>query len=185
MNRKTDWAGILKVASLPLFQLLLGAMLLFNPDGAIAVIFRIIGWLLVLVALMLAFSLAADRQQPVGRVLGALGCGFAGAMLIRNPLFLAAGTGKILGALLLLRVAAGLLRGGKLAANPVKAVLAELPELILGALLLFSPMAPSRLILGVIGAGLILAAVFKLFSMKRELMVLAEPRDPKIIDADE
>ena len=49
MNKKMDWAGIAKQAALPALQLLLGLLLLLNPDAAVAVIFRILGWLLVAV----------------------------------------------------------------------------------------------------------------------------------------
>ena len=183
--KKNNWGSFLSLAALPLLQLLLGAVLLLNPDGALAVIFRIIGWLLVAVALVLAISLAMDRVRSPGRVIGAVICGICGALLLRNPLILAASTGKILGLLLILRALAGMVQGGKFSGTPGRHALGELPELIIGAFLLLSPMTPTRLIFGVVGVVLIIGAVAKLLGIRKEVGGKAELKDPKIIDADE
>lgn len=183
--KNTNWKAFLSLAVLPLLQLLLGAMLLLNPDGTLAAVFRIIGWLLVAAALICVFAVAADRSHTTGGVIGALVCGIGGVLLLRNPLILAAGTGKVLGVLLILRAVAGFVQGGKVSGRPVRHALGELPELILGIFLLLSPMAPTRLIFGIIGAVLIVGAVLKLLGMKKELAALTEPEKPKIIDADE
>ena len=183
--KKINWGSFLSLAALPLLQLVLGVVLLFNPDAVMAGIFRIIGWLLVAVALVLGISLAMDRVRAPGRVIGALVCGIGGALLLRNPLVLAAGTGKVLGVLLILRAVAGFVQGGKVSGRPVRHALGELPELILGIFLLLSPMAPTRLIFGIIGVVLIVGAVLKLLGMKQELVALTGPENPKIIDADE
>ena len=183
--KKNNWGSFLSLAALPLLQLLLGAVLLLNPDGALAAIFRIIGWLLVAVALVLAISLAMDRVRSPGRVIGAVICGIGGALLLRNPLILAASTGKILGLLLIIRALAGMVQGGKFSGTPGRHALGELPELIIGAFLLLSPMTPTRLIFGIIGVVLIVGAVLKLLGMKQELVALTGPENPKIIDADE
>ena len=141
--KNVNWKAFLSLAALPLVQLLLGAVLLLNPDGALAAIFRIIGWLLVAVALVLAISLAMDRVRSPSRVIGALVCGICGALLLRNPLILAASTGKILGLLLIIRALAGMVQGGKVSGTPGRHALGELPELIVGAFLLLSPMTPT------------------------------------------
>ena len=90
--KNVNWKAFLSLAALPLVQLLLGAVLLLNPDGALAAIFRIIGWLLVAAALICAFAVAADRSHTTGGVIGAVICGIGGALLLRNPLILAAST---------------------------------------------------------------------------------------------
>ena len=46
-------------------------------------------------------------------------------------------------------------------------------------------MAPSRLIFSLIGLALIVVAIVKLLSRRREFAALTEPGDPNIIDADE
>lgn len=183
--KKINWGGFLSLAALPLLQLALGVVLLLDPDAVMAGIFRILGWLLVAAALFLALSLATDRVRVTGRVIGAAVCGIGGVLLLRNPLILAAGTGKVLGVLLILRAVAGFVQGGKVSGQPVRHALGELPELILGIFLLLSPMTPTRLIFGIIGAVLIVGAVLKLLGMKKELAALTEPEKPKIIDADE
>lgn len=183
--KHVNWKAFLSLAALPLLQLLLGAVLLLNPDGALAAIFRIIGWLLVGAAAVLVYTLVSDRNWLPGRTVIAVICGIGGAMLVRNPLILAESTGKILGALLIIRALAGMVQGGKVSGTPGRHALGELPELILGAFLLLSPMSPTRLIFGVVGAVLIIGAVVKLLGIRKELAGRIEPGNPKIIDADE
>ena len=96
-----------------------------------------------------------------------------------------AGTGKVLGIVLILRGLAGLFQESRCAARQAGRILPELPALILGIFLLLSPMSPSRLILGIVGVVLILGAVGKIFSVKGDLLGIREPEDPNIIDADE
>lgn len=188
MKKDINYRGILELAAMPALQLILGLMMLLNPDGAVAVIFRILGWVLVAVAVALAIAMAGDRQAGTGQVVLALICGIGGAFLVKNPLILAAGTGKIIGLLLILRGGGDLLRVRKSrAAGGSYRVdgLTDILVLAVGIWLLLWPMAPSRLILSVIGFGLVVAAVVKFFSVKKELTALAEPRNPNIIDADE
>ena len=183
--KENNWGSFLSLAALPLVQLLLGAVLLLNPDGALAAIFRIIGWLLVAAALICAFAVAADRSHTTGGVIGAVICGIGGVLLLRNPLILAASTGKILGLLLIIRALAGMVQGGKVSGTPGRHALGELPELIIGAFLLLSPMTPTRLIFGVVGAVLIIGAVAKLLGIRKEVGGKRELKNPKIIDAYE
>lgn len=185
MNKKTDWSKLLGLAALPALQLLLGLLLLVNPDGAIALVFRVIGWLLVAVAVGLAISMVTDRTVKAGNLAAALVCGLGGIYLTRNPLALLAGTGKLLGVVLIIRGSAGLLQERQFSAFRMGRILPELPALILGLLLLISPMTPSRLILRIIGVVLILGAAAKFFAVKGDLFALREPEDPNIIDADE
>ena len=183
--KNVNWKAFLSLAALPLLQLLLGAVLLLNPDGALAAIFRIIGWLLVGAAAVLAYTMISDRNWLPGRTVIAVICGIGGAMLVRNPLILAESTGKILGALLIIRALAGMVQGGKVSGTPGRHALGELPELILGAFLLLSPMSPTRLIFGVVGAVLIVGAVAKLLGIRKEVGGKTELKNPKIIDAYE
>ena len=111
-------------------------------------------------------------------------CGISGVVLVRNPLVLAAGTGKILGLLLIIRSLAGMVQGGRSSGRPARHAMGEVPELILGAFLLLSPMTPTRLIFGIIGAVLAVGAVVKLIALKRDPAV-SQLENPRIIDADE
>ena len=52
-------------------------------------------------------------------------CGIGGVLLLRDPLILAAGTGKVLGLVLILRAAAGLIQGGKVSGRPLRHALGE------------------------------------------------------------
>ena len=185
MKKNINYRAAAELAAMPVLELVLGAVFLFNPDGALAVVFRILGWLMVGVAAVLLIGMATDRVFRPGQTVVAAVCGIGGLLLVRNPLVLAAAAGKILGALLLVQVLAGLIRGGKLRENPVRHLLEELPTLLFGAFLLLSPMATSRLIFSLIGLALIVVAVVKLLSRRRDFAALTEPGDPNIIDADE
>lgn len=182
--KKINWMNFLSLAALPLLQLLLGAVLLFNPDGALAMIFCLIGWLMVAVAAVLLLSMGFDRAWRAGKTVSAVLCGIGGVVLVQNPLILAAGTGKILGLLLIIRSLAGMVQGGRSSGRPARHAMGEVPELILGAFLLLSPMTPTRLIFGIIGAVLAVGAVVKLIALKRDPAV-SQLENPRIIDADE
>ena len=182
--KKINWTNFLSLAALPLLQLLLGAVLIFNPDGALAALFRVFGWLLVAVAAVLLLSMNSDRSWRPGKTVSAVLCGIGGLILVRDPLILAAGTGKFLGLLLIIRALAGMVQGGRTSGRPARHALGEVPELILGAFLLLSPMSPTRLIFGIIGAVLAVGAVIKLIALNRD-PAASRQRDPKIIDADE
>ena len=182
--KKINWTNFLSLAALPLLQLLLGAVLIFNPDGALAALFRILGWLLVAVAAVMLLSMGSDRNWKLGKTVSAVICGIGGMILVRDPLILATGTGKILGLILIIRALAGMVQGGRSSGRPGRHALGEVPELILGAFLLLSPMAPTRLIFGIIGVVLVVGAVIKLIALNRDPGV-SQSKDPKIIDADE
>ena len=172
--KKINWTNFLSLAALPLLQLLLGAVLIFNPDGALAMLFRIFGWLLAAVAAVLLLSMGSDRSWRPGKTV----------VVVRDPLILAASTGKFLGLLLIIRALAGMVQGGRTSGRPARHALGEVPELILGAFLLLSPMSPTRLIFGIIGAVLAVGAVIKLIALSRDPATCLQ-KDPKIIDADE
>ena len=189
MKRNINHRAIVDLAAMPVAQIVLGLILLLNPDGVVSVICKILGWLMVAAALYFAFSMVKTaRNRDAGTVILALGFGGCGAFLIKNPLILAVGTGKIIGILLAIRGVSGLIQAGKDRENGGSYILSYLGgavSTILGIWLVLSPMAPSRLILGIVGLVLIIGAVAKLFGMKKEVAAIMEPQNPNIIDADE
>lgn len=189
MKKDINYRAIVELAAMPAAQIVLGLILLLNPDGVISVICQILGWMMVAVALYFACSMVKNpKNRDGGTVLLALGFGGCGAFLIKNPLILAVGTGKIIGILLAIRGVSGLMRAGKTREEGGSYIVTYLfgaLTTILGIWLVLAPMAPSRLIFSIIGIGLILAAVFKLLSMKNRFRALMEPCNPNIIDADE
>lgn len=189
MKRNINHRAMVELAAMPAAQIVLGLILLLNPDGVVSVVCRILGWMMVAVALYFAFSVVKDsKNRDGGTVLLALGFGGCGAFLIKNPLVLAIGAGKIIGLLLGIRGVSGLIQAGKAREEGNSYLLDYLTggaTLILGIWLVLSPMAPSRLIFGLIGFALIAVAAVKLLSRKKDFAALMEPQDPNIIDADE
>ena len=76
----------------PVALIILGAVLLFNPDSASAMISKVLGGLLVAVGIGIGFAAIGDRSGQVGKGIAAVALVLAGGWLTRNPLALAAGS---------------------------------------------------------------------------------------------
>ena len=189
MKKNINIRPLVELAAMPAAQTVLGLILLLNPDGAISAVCRILGWMMVAVGLFFVGVFITDKKnRDFGTVLMVLGFGGCGAFLIKNPLVLAVGTGKIIGIVLSIWGAVSLIRAGRARENGGSYILRYFfggVTMIGGIWMLISPMTPSRLIFALVGLWLIAAAVAKLFSLRSDLKALANPEKPKIIDADE
>lgn len=132
--------------------MLLGAVLIVNPDSASALVSRGLGVLLLIGGVCFAVSAFLNPSGMVGRVLGAVLCFALGIWLLRNPLALARGTGRVVGILLALR-------GGQefFSSQYTKGKLLSLSMMVLGVILALLPMTTSRVVF-LLGGVVILAA---------------------------
>lgn len=189
MKKDMNFRPLVELSAMPVAQIVLGLILLVNPDGAISAVCRILGWMMVAVGVFFVGVFITDKKnRDFGTVLMVLGFGGCGAFLVKNPLVLAVSTGKIIGIVLGIWGAVSLIRAGKARENGGSYILRYLfgcVTMVAGIWLLIAPMTPSRLIFAVIGLWLIVAAAAKLFSVRADLKALADPEKPKIIDADE
>ena len=84
----------------PVGLILLGLVLLFNPDSASALISRVLGWVLIAFGIGFGVSAIVSETGRAGKVIAAVALAVVGGWLTRNPLALAAQgflTGKAIG----------------------------------------------------------------------------------------
>lgn len=177
--KKQDISGWIRLLLTPVMLIVLGLILAVNPDSASALIARIFGWLLLIAAGVLAVLAVVDRVGMVGKVLSACLCLAAGIWLLRNPLMLAAGIGRVAGVLLIVRGVQDILDG----AGWHRGLLAAVLTIVIGAVLIAMPMTTSRVVLLLCGIALIAAGVGMLAFRVKLRRHLKEPDDPNIIDA--
>ena len=86
---KTDFMSLVKLLITPVILMILGVVLLVCPDSATTILVRILGWLLIAVAVGLGIWAVAVPGSIVSRVLGAAIFGLAGIWMVTHPLGLA------------------------------------------------------------------------------------------------
>lgn len=162
MNKSKLFA-MLQLLAAPVFLCMAGLLLLISPDTASALVGKVLGWLLLLFGLVFAVLAFSRRSQLVFSVVTALALLGAGSWLLRNPLALASGLGRLLGLLLLIQgvkeLLSSLTTGGK--------VLSGITA-VLGLILLLLPMTTSRVLFAVLGIALIVTGVTEGLSRLRQ-----------------
>ncbi len=174
---KSQFLAYLKILAGPVFLCMAGLVLLVSPDTASALVGKVLGWLMVLVGAGFAVSAFSRRGSLVFPVVAALALLGMGSWLLRNPLALASGVGRLLGLLLLIQGGgdffSSLTSGGKLLSGVTA---------VLGLILLLLPMTTSRLLFAVLGAVLIATGVTEALSRLRQRRL--DSGDGSVIDAE-
>ena len=181
MNKK-QIKNLLELLLVPVLLMVLGLVLLVNPDSASVLIAKIIGWGLVIVGAGKALSnLPAGGSARVGSWLWAAGFLIFGIYILKNPLILAKSVGRILGILLIIDGVHDLYAAHK---QTRKLPISDILTAAIGAVLLFLPMTTSRLFFSICGLVLLCIGGALLFDRLRGYKKLEEPEDSNIIDAD-
>ena len=178
MNREEIFAKI-QLLLAPVLIIVLGLVLVFCPDSASALIAKLIGWILGLVAIGFGVSALSSAAGRTGKVIGAIVCAVAGGWLGNNPLLLASWFGRIIGIVLVLD---GLQDIGN-NRRQGKRFLMPLLVTLLGVVLILMPMTASRLIFSVLGVVVLVLGVAMLLDRLGIRNRLNPPDDPNIIDA--
>ena len=139
--------SVIRLIATPVLLMVLGLILLIHPDSASALVAQILGWVLVIAGVMFAVSAIAGHFDTVGKVLSAVCCFAVGAWLLRNPLMLAAGLGRLAGILLVVRGIQDILNASRYHYGILPAVITT----ILGAVLIALPMTTSRVVISLCG----------------------------------
>lgn len=163
----------------PVLVMVLGLVLLVNPDSASALIAKIIGW--ILVALAIGFGIAAlvRSEGRKWKVACAIIFAIAGGWLHAHPLMLASVIGRFCGIFLIIEGFQGIRynrRQGR------RFLLPGITTAV-GILLTAAPMSASRFVFSACGLVVLLIGVAMLLDNLRGNKRLKEPRDPDIIDA--
>ena len=177
--KKNDILSWLKLIATPVLLMVLGLILLIHPDSASVLAAQILGWALLAAGVGFGVSAVAGHFGTVGKVLSSIGCFAVGLWLLRNPLMLAAGLGRLVGILLAVRGIRDLLD----AAQRHFGMLSAIVILLLGVVLIALPMTTSRVVISLCGLLVVAVGAAILADRMRNRRRLQEPDDPNIIDA--
>lgn len=176
--KKRDMLSLLYQLASPLLLILLGAVLVFNPDSASALIARLLGWLMTLIGIGTGIWAILDRRSAIGKGVAAVGCVCIGGWLLANPLLLAAGIGRILGILIALRG----IRDGFLSRSRGHGGLLAILTTAVGIVLVVLPMTTSRLVFSICGVVILVIGIAMLLDRLKDRRYL-ESGGSDIIDA--
>ena len=177
--KKREILSMLYQLASPVLVMLLGLILIIRPDTASVLIARMLGWLAILVGIGIGVAAIFDRNGAIGKGVASVGCVTIGGFLMRNPLILAAGIGRVLGILLILRGGRDVMLSRNHGYGRILAILTVLVGVVLAVL----PMTTSRLVFSACGIVVLLIGGAMLLQRLRERRYLDDGGDPNIIDA--
>lgn len=176
--KKQELFAYIRLFLAPVLVILLGLILVINPDSATAFVSKALGTLLILIAVAFGVGAIFEAQGRTVKSIVAVVLAVVGGWLMRNPLALAAWLGRFIGVLLVidsLQDIAELRRFGKRYLLPL--VLA-----IVGVVLVVMPLTTSRLVFSAIGVVVLLIGGIMLLDRLKGRPKLKSPDD--IIDAE-
>lgn len=162
----------------PIAVMLLGALLVINPDSASVLIARIVGWVLTMMGIGCGVSAILDRDHAVRRGITAVLLACMGGTLSARPLLLAAWIGRLIGLLIAARGVRDLLLHGSYGYSRILALITT----AVGALLVVLPMTTSRLVFSLCGLVVLFIGIGMLLDRLKSRKRLSKG-DDNIIDA--
>ena len=176
--KKNSIPDILVQLASPVAVILLGALLVVNPDSASVLIARIVG--LVLTVIGIGFGIAAifNRDKAIRKGAAAVLFAGTGGILSANPLLLAAFIGRIIGLLIAVRGIRDLLLHSSYGYSRILALITT----VVGAILVLLPMTTSRLVFSLCGLVVLLIGIGMLVDRLKQRKRLSGG-DSNIIDA--
>ena len=177
--KKEDVLNKVQLLLAPVLIMVLGLVLLVNPDSATALIAKILGWIFGLIAIGFGVSALVNAQGRAGKVTGAIVCAIIGGWLGSHPLALAAWIGRIIGIILVIDGVQDILSSRRQGTSFLFPAIVAL----VGVVLVLLPMTASRVIFAVCGLVVLIVGIVMLLERLRGNRRLKEPKDPNIIDA--
>lgn len=175
---KNKLSEILSRFAFPSALILLGLVLILSPDSASVFLAKLFGYVFLVVAAGFGIAAFTGSYGMVRDVVLAILCAALGIWLLRNPLLVARGVGRIVGAVIafwgLKEVFASRQTAGKLL---------SLAALALGVILLLLPMTVSRVVFTLCGVVVLVVGVCTLIQRLRENPRLGGGK-PDIIDIE-
>lgn len=175
--KKEDVFSLIRLFLAPILVILLGLVLIFNPDSASALISKAVGWIMIAFAIGFGLSAIIHRTGQVGKGICAVLLAAAGGWLVNNPLVLAAWLGRIIGILLVIDGIQDMFNLRKAG----KSFLLPLIVTVVGVVLVAMPMATSRIVFVLCGFVVLLIGIAMLLD-RLKVRRLNPPKDD-IIDA--
>ena len=161
-----------KELAMPVTLIAFGLLLLIFPDSASVIIAYGVGGILLLAGIVIGIGALLDRR--LSQIFWTLVCLSLGTTLLGSPLLLARNVGSFLGILLAIEGGSCLRKGSRVFGTVL---------LVAAAVLVFSPMALSRLVFSLCGAVVLVMGIATLVSRLKQLRYLPQGKDRNIIDA--
>ena len=176
--KKQEILSYIRLFLAPVLVMLLGLILIINPDSATVLISKILGGIIILIAIGFGVSAIFDSKGRSVKAITSVVMAIVGGWLVNNPLALAAWLGRFIGVLLIID---GLQDIGELRRFG-KTFLLPLIVTIVGAVLVLMPMTTSRLVFTLCGVVVLIIGAAMLLDRMRSKPRLKSRSD--IIDAE-
>ena len=176
--KKEDILSYIRLFLAPVLVMLLGLILIFNPDSATALISKLLGYLIIVIGVGFGISAIFEKRGRTAKAIAAVVMAVAGGWLVNNPLALAAWIGRFIGVVLILdgiQDIQDLRRCGK-------TFLLPLIVAVVGVVLVVMPLTSSRLIFTLCGVVVLVIGTVMLLSRLKDRPKLKTTND--IIDAE-
>lgn len=176
--KKQEIFSVLQLFLAPVLVILLGLLLLINPDSASVLISRLLGGILTVLGVGFGIS-ALFSDKKIGKLILAFALFGCGGILAASPLLLASFAGRVVGILLFLDGVTDLVNAHRRGIRGLMPLLVT----ILGGILILMPMSASRLVFGLCGLAVTVTGIFMLLDRLRRRQLPRGNDDPNIIDA--
>ena len=172
-------SDLLSLYLAPVLVMLLGLILTLNPDSLSVLISRILGWVLILIAIGCGGAAVFSSAGRTGKVICAITFAIAGGWLHANPLALASALGRFCGIFLMIDGLHDISVARRLDRRWL------LPGLVTftGFMLLLMPLSASRLLSILCGIVILIIGIVMLIDRLKHPYRLDPPEDRNIIDA--
>lgn len=177
--KKQDILSLLQLLLVPVLLILLGLILVVNPDTASVLMSRLLGYSLILGAVIAGVAAVFSQAGKVGRGITAVILVIVGGWLVANPLWLAAWISRFLGVVIVINVLPDLYYAFKQKRN----ILFHAAAAAVGVILILLPMTASRLVFTLCGMAVLVIGGVMFFDRIRGRRWLKAGDDPNIIDA--
>ena len=177
--KKQDILSLVQLLLVPVLLILLGLILVVNPDTASVLISKLLGYVLTLCAIGAGIAAIFSRTKKAMKVICAVVLAMVGGWLMMHPLWLTAWVSRFLGMLILVNSGMDLIFALKQNRN----VIFHAAAAAIGALLILMPMSASRLVFTLCGVAVLAIGGVMFFDRIRGRRWLHEGDDPNIIDA--
>lgn len=177
--KKQDILSLVQLLLVPVLLILLGLILIVNPDTASALISRILGYVLIACAIGTGAAAVFSQVRRIPKIIAAVTLAMVGGWLMAHPLWLVAWISRFLGILIMINSGMDLYYAVKQKHNAVFYGAAT----AIGAVLVLLPMTASRLVFTLCGIAVLVIGGVMLLDRLRSRRWLTEGDDPNIIDA--
>ena len=177
--KKQDVLSLIQLLLVPVLLILLGTILVVNPDTASALISRLLGYALTLCAVVTGLVAVFSHTGKIVKGICAVVLAVVGGWLMAHPLWLAAWISRFLGILIMINSGMDLWYAMQQKRNVIFYAAAT----AVGAVLVLMPMTASRLVFTLCGIAVMAIGGKMLYDRLRSRRWLEEQEDPNIIDA--